>query len=1026
MAFRSEDRGCYEFDDFFVDPIRRVLLRGDEPLQVSPKALSILIALLAQPGKVVEKQDLIETVWGRSPVSEANLTQSVFALRKILGEKANESRYIVTVPGRGYCFAGQVRRIERAATGVFPVTAPSPLPPPTAAEPSSVPVAGSPGPPARIDARPRSHRGRWAALLVLGVLGSVFLGLLHFHDRWDPRVAAPAPATKVRSSVVVLDFRSLSPRTGDGWLQSALPSMLTTELAAGGKLRVLRGETVAQAQRSFSFQEDGNLRRDDLERLHAVLGADRVVLGTYVPVGDKIRLNLRIVRAPEADVLATVTEVGTESGLFDLVSRTGARLRESLGMAALSPEQARQARALQPKSAETTRLYNEGLLRLRAFDPPGALALLQKAVQADAGSAVIHSALSQAWSGLGYDARAEAEARQATELSASLPREERLAIEAQLYQVSKQWDRAAETYRSLWTFFPDEIDYGLRLTDSLTAGGHGTEAADTIAALRRLSVPVGRDPRIDLAEALNALYLSDFATELRAAGAAAAKGRKSGQTLVVSRALIYQGVALEKMGRTREALGLFGESRDLAQQAGHQWQVGMALANLAIARKNLGDLDGAEKAGQESLDIARSTGSGVGIAAQLYNLAEVQRQRGELAKARRLFEESQHWALEIGSRVVQKMGLDRLGEILCAQGDLAGARERLEGALRIAQAMANKAMEAESLDNLGNVLALQGDVAGARSRHEAALTIFQRVDDSNLAASALSALADLSARLGDLQTAWERSTQALAAKRRAGDKLGVARVLGSRARLAYDRGDLAGSRSLGEEQLRLARETGARALVAGALQNLGRAALAAGDLDGARQSLQEALDISSALGGNLQATEIRLDLARLALAARRPAEASKLAREVASWYRERRMDGAAALALAALGEALLAQGSRVEAAQAAVEARSRLGTGEDVKLRIEMAAPLARINAAGGHTAEASRDLRQAIADAERTGLVAPGLEARLALAQLQRQMRDPAGEVLLAAVRRDAETLGFRRLAVLAVPEAPRPSPLG
>src|SRR4051794_2797742 len=114
MSLRSEDRICYEFDDFFVDPIRRVLLRGNETLPVSPKALSILVALLAQPGEVVEKADLIEKVWGATQVSEANLTQNIFALRKILGETANDSRYVTTVPGRGYSFAGEVRRIERA------------------------------------------------------------------------------------------------------------------------------------------------------------------------------------------------------------------------------------------------------------------------------------------------------------------------------------------------------------------------------------------------------------------------------------------------------------------------------------------------------------------------------------------------------------------------------------------------------------------------------------------------------------------------------------------------------------------------------------------------------------------------------------------------------------------------------------------------------------------------------------------------------------------------------------------------
>jgi len=1035
MAFRSEDRLCYEFDDFFVDPIRRVLLRGDEPVPISPKVLSILVVLLAQPGEVVEKSDLIEKVWAGSHVSDANLTQNVFALRKILGEKANESHYVVTVPGRGYSFAGEVRRIERAATGVFPIVAdlapppvaePATEKPPAVTETPALPVAALPDPLPEIDASRRPHVRRWAAVLVLILLGAVLLGFLHIRSRRDSGVPAPAAATKPRLSVVVLEFRSLSPKGETGWLQSALPEMLTTELAAGGKLRVLRGETVAQAQKSLSFQEDGSLRRGDLERLHAALGADRVVLGSYLPVGEKIRLDLRVVRVPEADTLTSVAEVGTVSGLFDLVSRAGTSLRDSLGVAALSPEQARQARALQPKSAETTRLYNEGLLRLRAFDPPGALALLQRAVAADPDSAVIHSALSQAWTGLGYDARAEAEARKATELAVSLSREERLAIEARHYQVSKQWDRAAETFRSLWTFFPDEIEYGLQLAESQTAGGHGTEAAATIAALRRLPSPAGQDPRIELAEARNAGRLSDLATQLRASETAAVKGRKAGQMVLVSRALVYQGIALVRLGRPKEALGLFRESQTLARKAGHQWQEGMALANLAVALKNLGDLDGAEKADEEALEIARRSGSGVGISAQLYLLAELHWERGNLGEARRLLEQSHQGYVEIGDRLMQSVSMNLLAEVLCAQGELTGAREQLENALQLGQDMANPAVEAQALVNLGNVQALQGDLAGARQRQTQAFASFRQPADSVLAASTLAAQANVAARLGDLHAAWQRSSEGLVAKRRVGDKLGIARLLGSQARLAYDRGELAASRDFGTEQLRIARELGARPLVAAALRNLGWTALAAGDLDGARKFSQDALDISAALGGSLQAVEIRLDLARLALAAGRSAEASKLAREVAAWYQRRKIDGGEALALAVLSEALLAQGALPEASQAALEARSRLGNSEDLKLRIETAAPLARIAAANGQTPKALHDLRQAISDAERTGLVASGMEARLALGQILRGMKDPAGEILLAAVRRDAEARGFRRLAALTVPQAPRPSPLG
>ncbi|HEX3551783.1 MAG TPA: tetratricopeptide repeat protein [Thermoanaerobaculia bacterium] len=1043
MPSRSDDRTCYEFDEFLVDPVRRLLLRGGEPVPVTPKALSILLALLEQPGEVVEKADLIEKVWAGSHVTEANLTQNVFALRKCLGDRANDSRYVVTVPGRGYVFAGEVRRSEPGDTGEFPLVSglPAPAPPPsipvetaqvaaTAFPAPAAPVAPDSAPPPPVRTSRRLSLARWGTLVALGILGALLLGFFHVrHPRSRPAAAAAAPV--IRQSVAMLDFRSLSPSGETRWLQSAFPEMLTTELAAGGTLRVLRGEAVAQVQRSLSFQKDGRLSRGDLERLHNVLGADLVVVGTYLPKDGKIHLDLQVLRAPESTLVTSLSEVGSEPELFDLVAQTGARLRGTLGVAALSPEQERQARKLQPANAEASRPYHEALLRLQAFDPPGALELLRQATEADPGSAVIHSALSRTWTAMGYDARAAAEARRAVELAGSLPREDRLAIQARLYQAGKQWDQAAETYRSLWTFFPDEIEYGLQLADNLTAGGHGAEAAATLAALRKLPPPEGQDPRLDLAEARNAFRLSDYATELRAAGVAAAKGRKSGQTLVVSEALLNQGIALVKMGRAQEGLALLREAEGLARKAGDQWHVGRSLASLAAALKALGDLDGAEKTDEEALAIARQLGSGVGTAYQLYALGELHRERGDLAESRRLLKESHEWYVKIDDRLMQTRVLNLLGEVLCAQGDLAGAREQFEGAQRIGQAMAHPAVEAESLDNLGNVLALQGDLAGARSRHEQAFAIFHRAGDSDLAASALTALADVEARQGDLDGAWQRSARALAAKRQAGDKVGVARILGSRARLAYDRGDLAASRSLGEDQLRLARETGARALAAGALRNLGRSALAAGDPDGARKSLQEALAISSALGGELQTTEIRLTLADLDLATGHPREAAALARQVASWCRSRKIEGGEALALTVLGEALLVQGLRAEAYQTAVAARSRLGASQDLELRLELAAPLAGLDAAGGHAGEALRDLRQALQNAERVGLVEPALEARLALGQIQRGMGDPAAEALLAAVRRDAETRGFRRLAALAASvlggkKPPRSTPLG
>src|SRR3954447_25886418 len=124
----EKERVLYELDAFRVDPVRRVLLRDGEPVPITPKAFSILLALLERPGEVVEKTELLEKVWPGVFVTEANLTQNVFSLRKCLGEKANDNRYVVTVPGQGYQFAGDVRRIERFATTEFTIVEAEPLP----------------------------------------------------------------------------------------------------------------------------------------------------------------------------------------------------------------------------------------------------------------------------------------------------------------------------------------------------------------------------------------------------------------------------------------------------------------------------------------------------------------------------------------------------------------------------------------------------------------------------------------------------------------------------------------------------------------------------------------------------------------------------------------------------------------------------------------------------------------------------------------------------------------------------------
>ena len=957
VTLRIEEKVIFEFDGFRVDPVRRLLWRDGELVQVTPKALSILLALLERPGEVVEKRELIEKVWPGVIVTEANLTQNVFSLRKCLGERANENRYIVTVPGQGYSFAGEVRRIERSATGEHPIVVDLP---PAAARESESPLLSQPeggeagrggagggeGLPAPLPAVLPTLWRRSSLLAVWGILIAVAVGAAGFgflritRKGQSPTLGAGLP---IRPAIAVLNFKSLSPHDDARWLQTALAEMLTTELATGGKMRVVQGETVAQTLQSLAMiQDPTDLGPPELQRLHDALGADLVVVGSYVTLGDRIRLNLRVLAAPDGSTVASVAPVGTQPKLFELVSDTGARLRKALNVDEPSPQQIQEARALRPASPEAQRLYSEGLARLHAYDPPAAVSFLQRAAGADPSSAVIHSALAQAWAVLGYDIQAREEARKALDLAGPLSRPERLAIEALYYRTSKQLDKASETYRSLWTFFPDDIEYGLKLADCLTYAGRGAEAAETIAALRKLPPPVGLDPRIDVAEAKNASRLSDFTTQKRAAETAVEKGRRSGQTILVAQSLVLQGNALLKMGRPREGLPLFQESVRLFQQAGYQWGLGMALANLGRGLQTVGDLDGAQRANEQSLVIAKRTGSALGIMSQFYNLAKLYQDRGQLAQALSMFDEAREWCVKLGDRFFEAQVQNAAGEALRARGDLAGARQRFERALALTQALGNHAMEAQTLGYLGTVLAAQGDLGEARRRHEEAAALLDRAGDASGAASALAAAAEDTARLGDLRAAWQRSSLALATKRESGDRIGVGRILGSHAWLAYRRGDLAVSRQFAGEQLQIARDTGARSLTAWALHNLGRTDSTAGNLAAARASLEEALQVSSSLGEELRAMEIRLDLARLALAAGRPNEAARLAREAASWYQARGIMGRHSQASALLAEALARQGSLAEAREAAAAARERLNDIQDREVRAATAASLAR------------------------------------------------------------------------------------
>lgn len=127
----------YEFAEFRLDAQRRVLSsRVDgQPLQVTSKAFDALLYFVERAGQLLDKRTLMDALWPNVVVEESNLTQTIYTLRRVLGERPDEHRYIVTVPGRGYRFVAQVTATAVDELQVSAATEPtSPIVVPPAAD----------------------------------------------------------------------------------------------------------------------------------------------------------------------------------------------------------------------------------------------------------------------------------------------------------------------------------------------------------------------------------------------------------------------------------------------------------------------------------------------------------------------------------------------------------------------------------------------------------------------------------------------------------------------------------------------------------------------------------------------------------------------------------------------------------------------------------------------------------------------------------------------------------------------------
>lgn len=286
----------YEFGVFRLDTQSRRLFRHGEKRSVSltPKAVEVLMVLVQNRSRLVTKDELLDTVWAGSFVEESNLTQTVFVLRKTLGDDPKDPQFILTVPNRGYQFIGDVTEVdvgdEILDAGFISEKRP----------------AG--------DVPKQNARSRPIFITLASVIAVAMLIAAGY--RFYPTAATPEIKT-----IAILPFEDLSEQQTDRYLGISLADGLARQF---GSLKQL---TVRPVQSVLKYAG-----RADHQAVGRELQVDAVVVGRVQRAADRVRLNIQLVRVVDNSVVWTDIFDEVFTNFFSVQDSMSKRIATSLAV----------------------------------------------------------------------------------------------------------------------------------------------------------------------------------------------------------------------------------------------------------------------------------------------------------------------------------------------------------------------------------------------------------------------------------------------------------------------------------------------------------------------------------------------------------------------------------------------------------------------------------------------------------------------------------------------------------------------
>ncbi|HEV8333343.1 MAG TPA: tetratricopeptide repeat protein [Steroidobacteraceae bacterium] len=391
----------YEFGEFHVDAVRRVLRSRTDarPIDLPPRAFDTLLYLVEHAGDLVEKHVLMDAVWSNVVVEEGNLTQTIYLLRRALGEHPDEHQFIVTVPKHGYKFVGHVRNVGvRAPGGVEAAAAPITMPPPA------------------VDNARRGfarRAGAWAAVVPVLLLGG---GAFWYHQRASEaakdatptaNTAQPAASPAVsdaRPSIAVLPFDNRSHEADDAFFVDGIHDDILTQLSKVSALKVISRTSVEQFR-------DTKL---PTKAIADQLGVTRILEGDVQRAGDRVRIHVQLIDAGSDTHLwaESYDRQLTAANIFAIQSEVAAAIARAL-QATLTPNERRHMSEIPTQDLASWEAYQIGRQRM-ARRTTGALAdaarFFQRSIDRDPNFALAYTGLAdtlllqEQYGGIDYDA----------------------------------------------------------------------------------------------------------------------------------------------------------------------------------------------------------------------------------------------------------------------------------------------------------------------------------------------------------------------------------------------------------------------------------------------------------------------------------------------------------------------------------------------------------------------------------------------------------------------------------------------